>query len=108
MFKVLLGALCAVAAVSLAAQPYFVASPGYTAAEHTIPNPPSTTFIGGADWVAAESRAARISRTNRRLSQADSVSISRAAASAISRFASGVTRALTTSVQLMGHNVSQR
>lgn len=50
MFKVLLGALCAVAAVSLAAQPYFVASPGYTAAEHTIPNPPSTTFIGGADW----------------------------------------------------------
>jgi hypothetical protein len=49
MFRLILGALCAFAA-SLAAQPYFVASPGYNAAEHTIANPPSTTFIGGADW----------------------------------------------------------
>jgi hypothetical protein len=50
MFRLMLGALCVLAATSLAAQPYFVASPGHTAAEHTIPNPPSTTFIGGATW----------------------------------------------------------
>ena len=56
----------------------------------------------------AGSRAARIARRSRRFSQADSVNNSRAAASAISRFVSAVTRALTTSVQLMGHNVSQR
>lgn len=49
MFRLLLGALCAFAA-TLAAQPYFVASPGHNAVEHTIANPPSTTFIGGADW----------------------------------------------------------
>lgn len=49
MFRLMLGAICAFAA-SLAAQPYFVPSPGHAIGEHTIPNPPSTTFIGGADW----------------------------------------------------------
>ncbi|CAG0962212.1 hypothetical protein PLCT2_00824 [Planctomycetaceae bacterium] len=49
MFRLILGAICAFAA-SLAAQPYFVASPGHATAEHTIANPPGSTFIGGADW----------------------------------------------------------
>jgi hypothetical protein len=47
MIRSTLFALCALGS-ALCAQPYFVAPAGHSITEHTLTNPPSTTFIGGA------------------------------------------------------------